>query len=244
METVQTLNLQQLHHEEAFGFFTVVKDELENLPADPEEGSSILTAPKAAYESSYAEFDKALEGAKRMESVMQVTVQDAEADEAWRSSYGYLKIMARHPDPEKQALALRFLSEYEKYGNPTQLPQLKELGILQNLCTDINTLVGAEDIAFDAWREYLNDKTTAFQRGINARTAEASRKQAGIVKSTRLELEEAYSDLIKKVNAAAIFEGKSKYATFIDHLNALIDRQKSILKTRSTLNKKNKEKEA
>ena len=41
-----------------------------------------------------------------------------------------------------------------------------------------------------------------------------------------------------KVNVVAAYEGDAAYATFIDHMNALIDRQKAILKGRTTRNKK------
>ena len=35
MKQIQTINLSQLQNEEAFGFFTLVKEEMDNLPADP-----------------------------------------------------------------------------------------------------------------------------------------------------------------------------------------------------------------
>lgn len=73
---------------------------------------------------------------------------------------------------------------------------------------------------------------------INNRTDEQSRVQVGLVKETRLETEAAYRDLVGKVNVVATYEGDAAYATFIDHMNALIDRQKAILKGRTTRNKK------
>ncbi len=75
---------------------------------------------------------------------------------------------------------------------------------------------------------------------INKRTDEQSRVQVGIVKETRQAAEEAYRNFVNKVNVVADYEGDAAYATFIDHVNALIDRQKIILKGRSTRNR-NKE---
>lgn len=35
MMEIQNLSISQLQNEEAFGFFTLVKEEMDNLPADP-----------------------------------------------------------------------------------------------------------------------------------------------------------------------------------------------------------------
>ena len=42
MKQVQKINLSALHNEEAFGFFSLVKEEMKSLPADPEEGVAPL----------------------------------------------------------------------------------------------------------------------------------------------------------------------------------------------------------
>ena len=39
MKQVQKINLSALHNEEAFGFFSLVKEEMKSLPADPTEGN-------------------------------------------------------------------------------------------------------------------------------------------------------------------------------------------------------------
>lgn len=49
MKEIQNLSISQLQNEEAFGFFTLVKEEMDNLPADPGEGVAPLKDVKAAY---------------------------------------------------------------------------------------------------------------------------------------------------------------------------------------------------
>ena len=61
------------------------------------------------------------------------------------------------------------------------------------------------------------------------------------MKETRTAAEAAYRSLVDTVNALAIIEGDGDYATFIDHTNAMIDRQKAILKARATNNAKEEE---
>ena len=65
----------------------------------------------------------------------------------------------------------------------------------------------------------------------------------GIVKDSRVAAEVSYRTLVDTVNAYVVFNGAETYATFINHLNAIIDRQKAILKVRATNNSKRKDNE-
>lgn len=71
-----------------------------------------------------------------------------------------------------------------------------------------------------------------------ASTAEESARIVGIVKQSRQTADQAYDKLVETVNTLVVVEGETSYATFIDHMNTLIDRQKTVLKSRSTLNEK------
>lgn len=53
--------------------------------------------------------------------------------------------------------------------------------------------------------------------------------------------EAAYRSLVDTVNALAMINGNTAYATFIDHVNAMIERQKAISKARATRAKKEDE---
>ena len=222
-----------MQNEEAFGFFTLVKEEMDNLPADPSEGVAPLKDVKAAYIEKLGAYDEALETSNKLDEAA-----DAATDEAWGASYAYSKAMARHPNSMIRNAALPYVAVYEKYGNPTKLAQVKELGVLQNLLTDLEALEDDETVGFTAWREYIAETTALLMDAMNSRTDEQSRVQVGLVKETRLATEAAYRDLVGKVNVVAAYEGDAAYATFIDHMNALIDRQKAILKGRTTRNKK------
>ena len=60
------------------------------------------------------------------------------------------------------------------------------------------------------------------------------------MKQARLQAEADYRAMVEIVNALVLINGDAAYATFIDHVNALIDRQKTVLKTRKTVNAKKK----
>ena len=74
------------------------------------------------------------------------------------------------------------------------------------------------------------------------RSRPAHGSQVGIVKETRTAAEAAYRSLVDTVNALAMINGDAEYATFIDHVNAMIERQKAISKARTTRAKKEDEK--
>lgn len=243
MKQIQKINLSALHNEEAFGFFSLVKEEMKSLPADPEEGVAPLKDVKVNFTTKLVTYDEVLESSGKLKSTGAVEKADAMADEAWGATNMYVKALARHPDDMIRNAALPYAEVFEKYGNPTQMALNKELGILQNLCTDLDALEDDTMLNFGPWKEYLVETTGLLMDAMQAQADEKSQVQVGSVKQSRLEVESAYRDLVDKVNVVAAYEGDAAYATFIDHLNAMIDRQKVILKTRAT-NSKKKEKKA
>lgn len=240
MKQIQKINLSALHNEEAFGFFTLVKEEMKSLPADPTEGVAPLKDVKVNFTTKLVTYDEVLESSGKLKSTGAVEKADAMADEAWGATNMYVKALARHPDDMIRNAALPYAEVFEKYGNPTQMALNKELGILQNLCTDLDALEDDTMLNFGPWKEYLVETTGLLMDAMQAQADEKSQVQVGSVKQSRLEVESAYRDLVDKVNVVAAYEGDAAYATFIDHLNAMIDRQKVILKTRATNSKKEK----
>lgn len=242
MKQIQKINLSALHNEEAFGFFTLVKEEMKSLPADPTEGVAPLKDVKVNFTTKLVTYDEVLESSGKLKSTGAVEKADAMADEAWGATNMYVKALARHPDDMIRNAALPYAEVFEKYGNPTQMALNKELGILQNLCTDLEALEDDTMLNFGPWKEYMVETTGLLMAAMQAQADEKSQVQVGSVKQSRLEVESAYRDLVDKVNVVAAYEGDAAYATFIDHLNAMIDRQKVILKTRATNSKKKENK--
>lgn len=240
MKQIQKINLSALHNEEAFGFFSLVKEEMKSLPADPEEGVAPLKDVKVNFTTKLVTYDEVLESSGKLKSTGAVEKADAMADEAWGATNMYVKALARHPDDMIRNAALPYAEVFEKYGNPTQMALNKELGVLQNLCTDLEALEDDTMLNFGPWKEYIVETTGLLMNAMQAQADEKSQVQVGSVKQSRLEVESAYRDLVDKVNVVAAYEGDAAYATFIDHLNAMIDRQKVILKTRATNSKKEK----
>lgn len=238
MSKIQNLNLSALRNEEAFGFLQQVQAETKYLTdATIESIIDNLT-------TSLEEFDKALKESDKLPSVALARECDTARDTAWSGLNAYCKAVATyHPDADVKATAQKTYDIVLKYGNPIRLPQTQESGVLHNLLQDLNALP-AEDrtkAALDAWINHLSECENNFLAAVGERTVEEAARINGIVKQTRTATETAYRKLVEVVNAQNGLLAESDYTTFIDHVNALIDRQKTILKTRSTISAKKEE---
>ena len=241
MKKINTLNVKQLRTEECFGYLKQVLAETSNLPS--EETPAAQTTAVNAFETAYDAFDTALKASAVNPATASATDADVERDQSWRAANAYVKAMCNHPTADIAATAAEAKSLFDKYGDPTSLAQTEESGVLHNLLQDLETLDSSKRLSLnlDVWITDLKTKEEAFLAAAAQRTEADAARQVGIVKETRTAAEAAYRSLVDTVNALAMINGDTAYATFIDHVNAMIERQKAISKARSTRAKKEDE---
>ena len=241
MKKITTINLTRLRTEEDFGFLKLILAETENLPA--EETPSILTAAVNSFETAFNAFDAALKASATNPATASATDADVERDQSWRGINAYVKAMCSHPTDDVASAATEAKSLFDKYGDPTSLAQTEESGVLHNLLQDLEAFDSSKrtSLALDVWIADLKTKEEAFLAAAAQRTEADAARQVGIVKETRTAAESAYRSLVDTVNALAMINGDADYVTFIDHVNAMIERQKAISKARSTRAKKEDE---
>lgn len=251
---IKRFSTKKMHVEEDFGFLKLVGNEAKACFSEDEGGSPselsvltsaspLLTTTLDAFYDAVDGFDAALKGPNTTPSAKMASESDNTRDQSWRGINAYTKAMTAHPDAAIRTTAEEAKALFDKYGDPTNLPQTEESGVLHNLLQDLLALPEEKrtSLALDAWIEDLKAKEAAFQAAVQARTTEEATQTVGIIKQSRQTADLAYDKLVETVNALAVVEGEATYATFIDHMNALIDRQKTVLKTRSTLNEKKNE---
>ena len=241
MKKIKTISLTSLRVEEYFGFQKLILAETENLPG--EEPPSVQTAAVTAFATAFNAFDAALKASATTPATATATDADTARDQSWRAANAYVKAMCSHPTPDIAAQASEAKSLFDKYGDPTSLAQTEESGVLHNLLQDLEAFDSAKrtSLALDVWITDLQAKEDAFLAAAAQRTEADAARQVGIVKETRTASDAAYRSLVDTVNALAIINGDAEYAMFIDHVNAVIDRQKSILKARTIRAKKEEE---
>lgn len=241
MKKIKTISLTSLRVEEDFGFLKLVLAETANLPE--EETPSILTAAVNSFETAFNAFDAALKASATNPATASATDADVERDQSWRGINAYVKAMCNHPTADVANAATEAKALFDKYGDPTSLAQTEESGVLHNLLQDLETFDSSKrtSLALDVWIADLKTKEEAFLAAAVRRTEADAARQVGIVKETRTAAEAAYRSLVDTVNALAMINGDADYATFIDHVNAMIERQKAISKARATRAKKEDE---
>ena len=254
MKKILILNVKQLRTEECFGYLKQVVAETANLPIQEETDSpselntmsaadSILETKVDDLITSYNAFDDALKASATNPATATATATDDARDASWRGANNYTAAMCAHPDAEVSAAAAEAKSLFDKYGDPTKLAQTEESGVLHNLLQDLEAFDADKrtSLNLDVWIADLKAKEEAFLAAAAERTEADASRQVGIVKTTRTAAEAAYRSLVDTVNALAMINGDTAYATFIDHVNAMIERQKAISKARSTRAKKEDE---
>ena len=247
MKQLSALNIARLRTEESFGYQKQVVAETANLPIGGEEerpgGLSVMAATDSVLETKVNEFttavdafDDALKASATNPATVTATAADDARDASWRGGNNYLTAMCAYPDAEIAAYAAEAKSLFDKYGDPTKLAQTEESGVLHNLLQDLEALDSSKRTALnlDVWITDLKTKENAFLVAAAQRTEADATRQVGIVKETRTAAETAYRSLVDTVNALAMINGDAEYATFIDHVNAMIERQKAISKARVT----------
>ena len=241
MKKIKTISLTSLRVEEDFGFLKLVLAETANLPE--EETPSILTAAVNSFETAFNAFDAALKASATNPATASATDADVERDQSWRGINAYVKAMCNHPTDDVASAATEAKSLFDKYGDPTSLAQTEESGVLHNLLQDLEAFDSSKrtSLALDVWIADLKTKEEAFLAAAARCTEADAARQVGIVKETRTAAEAAYRSLVDTVNALAMINGDTAYATFIDHVNAMIERQKAISKARATRAKKEDE---
>ena len=271
MKKIKNYGVTTLHVEELFGYLKQVETETANLPISEEEerpgGLSVMAATDSVLETKVNEFttavdafDDALKASATNPATATATATDDARDASWRGANNYLTAMCAYPDAEIAAYAAEAKSLFDKYGDPTKLAQTEESGVLHNLLQDLEALDSSKRTALnlDVWITDLKTKEEAFLAAAAERTEADAARQVGIVKETRTAAETAYRSLVDTVNALAMINGyrslvdtvnalamingDAEYATFIDHVNAMIERQKAISKARVTRAKKEDEK--
>ena len=260
MTKIKKLALTRLHVEEDFGFqqLVVLETPRLNLGTDDDGGGEDLPVVQSALDSPFAEalktkveafktahekFDAALKDDTKLPSSAAVTQADEARDFAWRGLSNYVKVLLMHPTAEVVALATSTKDILDKYGNPIDLSQTEESGVLHNLLQDLKAMTQEKRTAMslDVWIDDLETKEEAFIAAARQRTAEKTGRTVGVIKQKRAAADTAYRELVDTVNALTLLEGDAAYATFIDRVNVLIDQQRTVLKTRTTLNAKKRE---
>lgn len=252
MMQITSFKLGNLRIEEDFAFHQRIQQYAQDLPTTgaliaeglPETSVTFLTTGVDTHKTAVEGLDSALKASNTVPSAKRVTEADAARDFAWTGLYDYVKAMTAHPDASIAAAAEKALAILDKYGNPTAKPQLEESGILYNLLQELKAAkeVGDfTDLGIEPWLTRLENAETLFLNATDAKVQEEATREAGLSKQARLVADDAYRKLVDTVNMLVAMHGEEKFTTFIGNVNALVEQQRTKLKTRATNSAKKKD---
>ena len=255
MMQITSFKLGNLRIEEDFAFHQRIQQYAEELPTTgaliaeglPETSVTFLTTGVDTHKTAVDGLDSALKASNTVPSAKRVTEADAARDFAWTGLYNYVKAMTAHPDESIAEAAKRALEILEKYGNPTAKPQLEESGILYNLLQELNEAKEAGDfngLDIEPWLTRLENAETSFLNATDEKVQEEAAREVGLSKQARQAADDAYRKLVDIVNMLAAMHGDEKFATFIGNVNALVEQQRTKLKTRATNSAKKEDENA
>lgn len=245
MGKIQNFSITSLRVEEDFGFQLRILKYCEYLPKEndgsPEDGASpVLTVAMEKFTGSLQKFDVTLKESHIVSGVKKAADGNILRNKWWRCSNNYVNDMCFHPDTSVAEIAKECKAIFDKYGNPTNLSQTQESGILHNLFQDIEKLTTEklEKIHFTEWFAAMKQSEQDFLDAVDERAAQEGIRQTGIIQEARDAADTAYRLLISTVNLLAEIGDPQPYADFINSVNALIARQKTVLKIRETNSKR------
>ena len=252
MMQITSFKLGNLRIEEDFAFHQRIQQYAQDLPTTgaliaeglPETSVTFLTTGVDTHKTAVEGLDSALKASNTVPSAKRVTEADAARDFAWTGLYDYVKAMTAHPDASIAAAVEKALAILDKYGNPTAKPQLEESGILYNLLQELKAAkeVGDfTDLGIEPWLTRLENAETLFLNATDAKVQEEATREAGLSKQARLVADDAYRKLVDTVNMLVAMHGEEKFTTFIGNVNALVEQQRTKLKTRATNSAKKKD---
>lgn len=245
MMQITSFKIGNLRIEEVFAFHQRIQQYAQDLPTTgaliaeglPETSVTFLTTGVDTHRAAVDGLDSALKVSTTVPSAKWVMEADAARDFAYSGLYNYVKAMTAHPDASIAAAAEKALAILDKYGNPTAKPQLEESGILHNLLQELKAAKEAgdfTDLDIEPWLTRLQNAETSFLNATDAKVQEEAAREVGLSKQARLAADDAYRKLVDIVNMLAAMHGDEKFATFIGNVNALVEQQRTKLKTRAT----------
>ena len=253
MTKIKKFGLARLHVEEDFGFqqLVVLETPRLNLGTDDDGGGEDLPVVQSALDSPFAEalktkveafktahekFDAALKDDTKLPSSAAVTQADEARDFAWRGLSNYVKVLLMHPTAEVVALATSTKDILDKYGNPIDLSQTEESGVIHNALQELEAISeeNQEKMNIELWIGRLRTENDKFVQLVKQKAAEEAALHVGIIKQSRKEADNAYRSLVNLINMLVEAEGDEHYKDFIAVVNKHIEKQQKTLKNRES----------
>jgi hypothetical protein len=219
---IKNIRLLHLRNEEHFQFITEVKDLISAVGADALK----IAAQYAVFLPRYADEDEALKKIVKSATTADIEANDSVRDTTFRGLADTCKAALNHYDPETAAAARRLQVVFDTYGNVAAKSINAETAAIYNLLQELNGSYAADvnTIGLTGWVTKLAADNSALEALVKARNNENAAKTHLRMKECRAETDNAYHEIVRRINALIVVDGEAAYTVFVNRLNEYIDK--------------------
>ena len=184
----------------------------------------------SALSAAFKEFDDVIKKQSGNSHTAELKQASDAVEEAWRGARAQARAQLKHPAADKRAAAAKAYAAFEKYGDVSLMTQSDMHAAIKNLLQDLQLLSEEELTLIDlkAWVDLLDSTHTTYVTAYLAQSNEYGTKEDGLVASRRLDAENAYYAMVRRINAGAEYNGDAPYVEFIDKLNGLVEKMDTL----------------
>lgn len=267
MKEIKNVDLSRFLQNQDFGFHSIAISEISTCTDEK------VTGLTTKYRTCFQKFDEVLKTGGGNPMTKQIADADSLQDKLYRGLAAQNKTMLNHFDPVKAEIARNVDLILKRNGNPCSLPYLQEDSVIKNLIQDLEAFNNPEDdrpeiesvdektgdgpatvqiegvtgrlakIGLLEWKEQLKAANINFMALYSSRNAQDAQVIAGATTEARKAADQAYYDVVKRINALININGEEDYLTIVNNLNQLIDKELAVVATRQTATAKRKKKE-
>jgi len=227
----QSIQLERMHNDEHFQFHTEFIALLNRTGASQLKVEALFEA----YMTFYKRADAALKKILKSELTKEIQKADKRRDNAFLGLLKKHRICLKHFQPEVQQAAEKLSIPLNTYGNLARKSLNKQSSAVYNLMQELRGAY-AEALftaGLQEWADELETANNDFMDLYRKRQDETSQKPNLKLFQERKNMDKAYRQLIQHLNAHLLLEGAPLYVDFINSLNTLTNKYKTLMAQRA-----------
>lgn len=228
---IKTIDLPRLQNGEHFMFM----DEVRNIIAANDPAAIDVAEVFASFQTAFQNEDTAYKQVQKSAITKDLTDADNERDTVLRGFRWMIYAQQRHFDPIISDAAYRVMVVLDSYGDLATQSYENETANVINLLQDLKGELAAyvKTLGLEPWCAKIEEVNTACDTLMKLRYAESSKRAViATMRESRLAVDAAYKELLKRLYAAAVFNGEAKYAKTMAELDVVLKRYKDIVARR------------
>jgi hypothetical protein len=221
MMEINFFSFKKLNNAEHFQFHT----DFRNLIIKATSATLGIESQYSAFLIHYANEDEALNIVRKNSVYEQLVAADLVRDSTFRGLSYLIKSSCYHFTPAIKQAALRVKIVFDQNKTLVTKSFNQETASINNLISRLNRDFATDLITLGItdWLTHLQTENTAFDTLMSGRHSEEASKTQLRMRQVRLEIDAAYRQVTKRINALIEINGEEPYKVFVDELNQRID---------------------